>query len=312
MITVTLVASLAAAALWQQWRSVEVETAERVRVQSGWILTGTLDWVRLILREDGRSGGPDHLGEPWAVPLAEARLSSFLAAEKGVSTQDSVSQATREAFLSGQVFDAQARLNVLNLIQDHQPSAPVVLQFERLFTLLGLPEQHLNTLIRQLQLAQDTRPDNRLAGQAGLMPEQVQDLQWLGLPAATLATLAPYIGVLPARTPVNLNTAPAEVIYASVPDIDLASAQRLVNQRANQPLNHLGEAAAVLGVATSTLLSDHHAVASRFFEVHGVLRLDQVVIEERSLLQRDGQEVKTLWRERGPRPLALPTIQSRF
>ncbi|HVR51394.1 MAG TPA: type II secretion system minor pseudopilin GspK, partial [Pseudorhodoferax sp.] len=31
MLTVTLVATFAAAALWQQWRAVEVEQAERAR-----------------------------------------------------------------------------------------------------------------------------------------------------------------------------------------------------------------------------------------------------------------------------------------
>jgi general secretion pathway protein K len=40
-------------------------------------------------------------------------------------------------------------------------------------------------------------------------------------------------------------------------------------------------------------------VASRFFEVQGQLRLDQTTVEERSLLQRDGLSVTTLWRERG-------------
>jgi len=79
MLTVTLVATFASAAMWQQWRSVEVETAERSRVQASWVLTGALDWARLILREDARSGGADHLAEPWAVPLQEARLSTFLA-----------------------------------------------------------------------------------------------------------------------------------------------------------------------------------------------------------------------------------------
>ena len=43
MLTVTLVATLAAAAMWQQWRAVEVETAERGRVQAAWILVGALD-----------------------------------------------------------------------------------------------------------------------------------------------------------------------------------------------------------------------------------------------------------------------------
>ena len=41
MLTVTLVATFAAAALWQQWRGIEVEAAERARVQSGWLLWRT-------------------------------------------------------------------------------------------------------------------------------------------------------------------------------------------------------------------------------------------------------------------------------
>ena len=100
MLTVTLVATLAASAMWQQWRAVEVETAERGRVQSAWILVGALDWSRLILASDGRAGGPDHLAEPWAIPLQEARLSTFLAADRNVAQVDDASTDTTEAFLS--------------------------------------------------------------------------------------------------------------------------------------------------------------------------------------------------------------------
>ena len=40
-------------------------------------------------------------------------------------------------------------------------------------------------------------------------------------------------------------------------------------------------------------------VNSQFFEVRGRLRLDQLVVEERSLVQRDfNRNVRTLWRER--------------
>ena len=35
MLTVTLVATFAAAAMWQQWRAIEVETAERARSPPG-------------------------------------------------------------------------------------------------------------------------------------------------------------------------------------------------------------------------------------------------------------------------------------
>src|SRR5690242_4911833 len=99
MLTVTLIATFAAAALWQQWRAVEVETAERARLQASWVLVGALDWARLILREDGRNAGADHLAEPWAVPLEEARLSSFLAAEKNIASD--ALEGLPDAFLSG-------------------------------------------------------------------------------------------------------------------------------------------------------------------------------------------------------------------
>ena len=41
---------------------------------------------------------------------------------------------------------------------------------------------------------------------------------------------------------------------------------------------------------------------SRFFEVRGRLRLDDTVIEERSLVVRNALNVRVLWRERMARP----------
>ena len=110
MITVTLVASLASAALWQQWRHVEIESAERSRAQTAWLLTGALDFSRLVLRED--KGPADHLAEPWALGLQESKLSSFLAQDKQVREGDP------EVYLSGGMTDAQSRLNVRNLIDN--------------------------------------------------------------------------------------------------------------------------------------------------------------------------------------------------
>ena len=58
-----------------------------------------------------RPNSVDHLGEPWAVPLAEARLSTFLAADQS-NTDDAP-----DAFLSGLITDAQSRFNVMNLVK---------------------------------------------------------------------------------------------------------------------------------------------------------------------------------------------------
>lgn len=297
MLTVALVASLSAGALWQQWRSVEVESAERARVQSLWVLTGALDWARLILREDARSGGADHLGEPWAVPLEEARLSTFLAADKASTSDDDDSAA--QAFLSGSVSDLQARLNVTNLVEGGKVSEPSLRAFARLFELLGLPPGELTAVAENLRLALAASPDNPTA-QAPLLPQRVEQLVWLGLSPRSLALLRPHITLLPVRTPVNLNTASPSVLYACIPSLDMAVAQRLVSTRQSAHFRTLADAAALLGQgAKSSLNEAQHSVNTRFFEVQGRLRLDQAMVQERSVVQRDGLNIRTLWRERG-------------
>jgi general secretion pathway protein K len=330
MLTVTLVATFAAAALWQQWRSVEIETAERARVQAAWILTGALDWSRLILREDGRAGGADHLGEPWAVPLNEARLSSFLAVDKNASDTE------REAFLSGQVIDLQSRLNVINLAGGGASSTAAMNAFARLFTQLGLPQEQLITLQTSLIGA---APDALAAGSATapasnaqpaltggaiapaaassaptapaapnapvanalglLMPERIDQLAWLGLPQETLTALGPYVTLLPTRTKVNINTASAEVMAASTPGLGMADAQRAVTLRERQHFVSLADANARMGSATPLFDGTEHDISTQFFEVTGQLRLEQTVVQERSVLQRNGLQVTIISRERG-------------
>lgn len=294
MLTVALVATFAAAAMWQQWRGIEVEAAERSRVQSSWILTGALDWARLILREDARSGGADHLTEPWAVPLQEARLSTFLAADKANNTENEGDNT----FLSGQMIDLQSLLNVTNLVEAGRISEPAMRSFVRLFDLLGLPQAQLGRMAENLRFASDISVDNRSAAQAPLLPQRVEQLVWLGLPVQTIAALEPYVTVLPSRTPVNLNTASAEVIYAAVGGISLADAQRLVAERDRQHFRQLQDAARLLPNPETVFNDGTAGVASRFFEVRGRLRLGDVVVEERSVVQRDGLEVRTIQRER--------------
>jgi general secretion pathway protein K len=294
MLTVTLVATFAAAALWQQWRSIEVEGADRSRVQSGWILTGALDWARLILRED--NPGTDHLGEPWAVPLQEARLSTFLAADAANNTEAGDAD---NVFLSGEIIDLQSRLNVASLVESGTVKEDRAETFRRLFELLNLPPAQLATLVENLRFALEINVENQNAARAPLQPQRLEQLAWLGLSPETVAALQPYVTVLPqSATTVNLNTAPAEVIYAVGRNMTLADAQRLAAERQLRPFRTMAD---VLDLLPGEVVFPESSVSisSRFFEVRGRLRLDNVVIEERSMVQRDGRMVRTLQRERG-------------
>ena len=309
MLTVSLVAMLAAGAAWQQWRTVEVESTERQHAQAQWLLLGALDWARIILREDARSGNADaptdHLAEPWAIPLQEARLSTFLAANstssvgnKSVTNGSSTfsntfseDALTQEVYLSGQIIDLQARMNVSNLLQGSQIDLKSLQAFERLFEALSLPTAQLNSLAQGLVAAQQQKDG------APLLPQRVSQLTWLGLTPQTLNSLAPYITVLPTRTPVNLNTAPPVVLYASVAGLSLADAKRLSDQRAQNPWSGLDAFQKAAGKTVS--VDGTHSVNSRFFEVVGRLRMPATSLVERSVVQRDQVDVKVLWRESG-------------
>ena len=303
MLTVTLVATFAATALWQQWRSIEVETAERARVQSAWILIGALDWSRLILIEDYNAGGADHLAEPWAVPLEEARLSTFLAADRNVAQVDDASTDTSDAFLSGQITDLQSHLNLATLlpgggVDNKEALAP----FKRLFAQLGLSSGELSALAQALRQAQGQQDGSAKADadpNAPLMPQSMEQLTWLGMDPATIAVLAPHVTLLPdPSTRVNLNTAGAEVLLASIEGLDQAGANKILAVRQLQPFNTLADARALLGTQVQ-LQEGLHDTRSSYFEVRGRLRLGDVTVHERSVVHRVGRTVTTLTRQRG-------------
>lgn len=298
MLMVALVASLSAAAFWQQWRAWAVETAQQQRSQTTWVLSGALDWARLILRQDARASNVDHLAEPWAIPLQESQLSTFLAgnADNAASTSDADDVAL-QAFLSGEIHDLQGRLNLRNLVSSGNTlSKPDWQAWHRLYRALGLPESELSAVAQHLRLALD--PTQDATSTAPLLPQSWAQIGWLGLSAHSARTLAPYATWLPERTPLNLNTASALALHAAVPELDLAQAQQLVTQRQRSHFANIAEAASrILSLGANAINPQQHSTSSRYFEIRGRLRLEGTIIEETSTVMRNGTEVRVLWRQ---------------
>ena len=290
MSLLVLVTTLAAGMVWQQHRAIQVEAAERSRTQSAWILNGALDWARLILREDARTGGPTALSEPWATPLAEARLSTFLAADKDHNTETGP-----DAFLSGSITDLQSRYNLRNLIDGNKVVEAELAALVRLCEAAGVPSDTAPRIAEGLRAAWGT--GDAQAAAAPLVPRTLAQLQWLGLDPAVIERLQSFVVLLPVRTTVNLNTADAEVIAAVSPGLDAGAAQALVQTRQRGAYRSIDIARKQ--VATPGLLDPKHVgVSSNFFEVRGKLRLDERALEERSVVERRGLDIVTILRER--------------
>lgn len=284
MLVVTMVATLAATAVAWQTKHVDIQIAERARVQALWLLRGAMDWSRFLLQQDARSNaGADHLAEPWAVPLQETKLSTFISADNGVQQVDASADMT-EAFLAGQMLDLQAKINLAQLktidVQTNEAN-PV----QRLFALLSLPQREYQLLAQAIALTQRPEGDP----QRLLEPRSMDDLLWYGLSAPSLQTLRPHANWHKGESKVNLNTASALVIQAASEGITAAQAQTLVNARRQQHFANLLDAQIALD--GMSLSSNVFAVRSRSFQAQGWVRMDGIALSLVAELRRDGSTV---------------------
>jgi general secretion pathway protein K len=111
----------------------------------------------------------------------------------------------------------------------------------------------------------------------------------------------PYVTLLQVATPVNLNTASAEVLHAALPEVDMAQAQQMVASRANSHFKNVTEGLKAANIGEGTLKSvdiNDFSVGSHFFTVRGRLRLGDSTVQEVSLVERNATVVKVIWRQR--------------
>ncbi len=314
LLIMTLVATLAAGMVWLQWRGIEVESAERARAQGEWLLNASLDWGNLILKSSIRNGDKeDDLGQPWATPLAETKLSSFLSAD-GSHSED----GGPEAYLSGQITDAQSKYNLYSIVNVASKTAEMQ-RLQLLCEAIGVPIDVAGTIASGLQASYSAQqqliatPGAADATNSVLMPIQVADLAWYGIDPKVIKQLEPFVQIVPytgtAATPINANTAPAEVLMAGYPGISRAQAQQIILRRQQQPFDNLAKVLDALGIGKTGreppkdgAPKDAMDIKSAFFEIYGQLRYEQHVIRERSVVYRKDQfsPVQVLRRERIP------------
>jgi general secretion pathway protein K len=297
MLIVALVATFASAAMWQQWRTTALETADRQTSQARWLLTGATGWARVILREDAKAGqsgdNSDNLQEPWAIALQETQLSTFVASlpnSNNTVLQDPLAQ---KVYLSGKINDLQSRFNLRNLVNNGQIDMGAYQRLQRLFIALDLPQTSLSTFSQNLLAAQQQNAST------GIYPSYVSQLGWLGLNSAQIQALEPYITLLPETTKINVNTASAVVLYSTMSTLTMSQAQALVQQRQASHWSSSTQFLQSAGLSASATDTSQIDVKSSYFETLGRLRIDEQTWNQRCALWRTSNNVQTLWCENG-------------
>jgi general secretion pathway protein K len=279
MLIVAAAATLVSGAMWQQSALIRETENELEYAQARWLIRGAIDWAGVILREDARTSSVDHPGEPWAVPLADTRLNE--------------DDGRPAAYLAGGIEDEQGKFNLRNLVvsQDVEPQALAVLG--RLLGSLGINERMGERIAQRVQAAVRARA----AQQPALGLVAVDDLLGVeGMDAKSVERLRPYVTMLPEPTPVNANTASAEVLAAQFADFSVLDARRVVAARERAFFKDLGDArsrltdAGAVGAANAPL-----AVATRYFGIEGNVTYGNARLRARALVQRVGNRLDVLW-----------------
>lgn len=233
-----------------------------------------------MIAEDGRSASAvDSLGEPWAQPI------SALPVER--------------ALVSGLLVDEQGKYNLNNLVGlDKKASANDEKIARRLFTALGVSEELVPAVIDWIDADSDLTGNGgaedayylglarpyRAANQPMVQVEELYRIR--GFDAATIAKLRPFVTALPARTPVNVNTAPAEVILAIAPDVSAEQVASFVKSRTTLPLKSPQQIVERWPKVPAGALGNDLDVKSGYFIARVQVAQDDVQLASEALLER--------------------------
>jgi general secretion pathway protein K len=281
ILIVAVAASAAAVMLAQESATLDQAMMVASRAQAEQYSRAGLDWARGVLAQDGQaSGDVDSLAEGWA--------------------QQIVGLPVERAVVAGNIVDEQGKFNLNNLVSGKSRSDEDVEIFRRLLASLGLPPQLSDAVVDWIDPDQDlTSGDGaedayylglarpyRAANQPMTQVEELFRVK--GFDAAAVAKLSPYVTALiaPARTPINVNTAPAQVLTAALPGVPPAAIAQMVAGRTAKPFPSKVEVdawAKAIDPKVSTAALD---VKSGFFSVHVRVAQDDVQLADDALLQR--------------------------
>ena len=290
ILVVALVASAASFMAWQQQLWVRQVENLNQQAQSRVVVMAALQWARSVLAQDARDNAVDHLDEGWASTLAP------LPVEGGE--------------LAGGVSDQQGLFNLNSLVRAGKTSASDLAVFRKLLELLQLPPDLAGAVADWIDpdyevtypggaedmvyLALD--PAYRAANRALTTVDGLARLK--GFDAETIERLRPFVTALPQPTTINLNTAPAEVLAASIADLSLEQARALVDARKGQHFRDVADFRARLPESVKQVNDAVLGVASRYFLVSGHARFGRAKVGYAALLERDATRwPKLVWQK---------------
>lgn len=252
--------------------------------QAWWFAIGAENWAGQILKRDREDGETDHYDEDWAQSL------DYLPIEGG--------------FLSGGLTDRQARFNLNNLAGSNADKAAE--QFERLLGFIeGVDPFTAQVIVQSTQDWLDTDIEARVPSGAEddyymalelpyrtgnrLFNSASELLLVRGVTREIYRALEPFVVALPPNTPINVNTAPPEVLASLAPEISMEDLALLLEERKQAPFEDTQAFLAHDALAGRELNANNVSVSTQYFLLQAQATVGTTRVTLYSLLFRDEQ-----------------------
>lgn len=236
-------------------------------------------WAQALLEDDAAATRFDALTEPWAAPLPPTP------AEGGR--------------VSGFIVDQQARFNLNTLVVAGRADLRALARFQRLLSVLGLDPEPAGAAVDWLDADDEPfgthgaetafyaaqQPPRVAANRALVVAEELAMVR--GFSPAVVERLRPFVTALPVRTPINVNTAPPEVLAALVAGLTLDAAQDIATRRRTVPFLQPDAFLAALPPALGWRPGSDVAIGSRFFAIEVTAERDEATLTMRTLIERE-------------------------
>jgi len=287
MLTVALVATLAAAILADYGHAVDQLAGRHDQAQARWLAKAAIDWGRNVLESDYMREGVnhvDHLREDWATKVPATPF--------------------EEGEISGELQDQSGRFNLNSLVSvDGTVDTDQTARFKRLLVALGIGQTDAtklsNALIDWIDSNDEIMGQNggaetasyRQDGSKARIPPQsylldVAELQFVhGFTPQIVQLLRPHVtAVLASNKQINVNTATAPVLQAYVEDLTAAQATALILNRERSFFTSVNNFVENLPLAPKNTAG--LAVTSSYFLATGRARWGQSVSSVQAMLYR--------------------------
>ena len=283
LILIAIATSITTFIFKNQQSKINEINLQRINLQATQIYEGAVDWIKLILDEDLKFSETDTLDEPWTLKLEKIDIKNF--------TEDiSLQKEFSNAHINGYLIDAERIFNITNLILgDSKRKKFYKKGFENLLNEFSDLEQ---SQIEKVLLNIEAFSVNADKFNFNAQKEDLINIS--NIDSINFAKIHQLIIFLPVTSKNNINTMD-QLMIKNLCSIDQTDVEEIIRARTVSPFKNKSDLLKRINSIQGNDCVNFLKVSSNYFIVHGLVKIDKVIFNGSSLLDRTSGKTRLLW-----------------